>query len=70
MNKNTSKCETRTHKIKKCFTFFWVIWKGKGIIVILAELTEKFKNLLIPYYEGKDEDNIKKIIKEKCYITI
>ena len=48
----------------------YLISKGKGIIVIPAELTEEFKNLLIPYYEGKDEEKIKKFIKEKCYINI
>ena len=48
----------------------YLISKGKGIIVIPAELTEEFKNLLIPYYEGKDEKEIKKFIKEKCYISI
>ena len=48
----------------------YLISKGKGIIAIPAELTEEFKDLLIPYYEGKDENKIKKFIKEKCYISI
>ncbi|MCI8487053.1 MAG: cell filamentation protein Fic [Clostridia bacterium] len=48
----------------------YLISKGKGIIVIPAELTEEFKDLLIPYYEGKDEKEIKKFIKEKCYMSI
>ena len=48
----------------------YLISKGKGIIVIPAELTEEFKNLLIPYYEGKDETEIKTFIKEKCYMSI
>ena len=48
----------------------YLISKGKGIIVIPAELTEEFKNLLIPYYEGKDEIEIKTFIKEKCYMSI
>ena len=48
----------------------YLISKGKGIIVIPAELTEEFKDLLIPYYEGKDEKQIKKFIKEKCYMEI
>lgn len=48
----------------------YLISKGKGLIVIPAELTEEFKNLLIPYYEGRDEKEIKKFIKEKCYISI
>ena len=48
----------------------YLISKGKGIIVIPAELTEEFKDLLISYYEGKEEDIIKKFIKEKCYMSI
>ena len=48
----------------------YLISKGKGIIAIPAELTQEFKDLLIPYYEGKDEKNIKKFIKEKCYIPM
>lgn len=48
----------------------YLISKGKGIIVIPAELTEEFKDLLILYYEGKDENKIKKFIKEKCYMSI
>lgn len=48
----------------------YLISKGKGIIVIPAELTEEFKDLLIPYYEGRDEKRIKKFIKEKSYMSI
>ncbi len=52
------------------FCNHYLISKGKGIIVIPAELTEKFKDLLILYYEGKDEKEIKNFIKEKCYMNI
>ena len=52
------------------FSNHYLISKGKGIIVIPAELTEEFKDLLIPYYEGKDEKHIKRFIKEKCYMSI
>ena len=38
--------------------------------VIPAELTGEFKDLLILYYEGKDDKKIKKFIKEKCYMEI
>ena len=48
----------------------YLISKGQGIIAIPAELTQEFKDLLIPYYEGKDENKIKRFIKEKCYISI
>jgi len=52
------------------FINHYLISKGKGIIVIPAEFTEEFKKLLIPYYEGKDEIEIKNFIKEKCYMSI
>lgn len=52
------------------FSNHYLISKGKGIIAIPAELTEEFKNLLISYYEGKEEKNIKQFIKEKCYMAI
>lgn len=52
------------------FSNHYLISKGKGIVVIPAELTNEFKDLLIPYYEGKDEFKIKKFIKEKCYMAI
>ncbi len=48
----------------------YLISKGKGIIVIPAELVKEFKELLILYYEGKDTKKIKKFIKEKCYMKI
>ena len=48
----------------------YLISKGKGIIASPAELTEEFKDLLIPYYEGRDEKEIKKFIKEQCYMRI
>lgn len=48
----------------------YLISRGKGIIVIPAELTNEFKDLLIPYYEGKDTKNIKEFIRDKCYMKI
>ncbi len=48
----------------------YLIAQGKGIIVIPADLTEEFKRLLILYYEGKDSNQIKTFIKEKCYMKI
>ena len=52
------------------FCNHYLISKGKGIIAIPVELTEEFKDLLIHYYEGQDEEKIKKFIKEKCYMSI
>ena len=48
----------------------YLISKGKGIIAIPAKLTQEFKDLLISYYEGKDENKINEFIKEKCYMSI
>lgn len=48
----------------------YLISKAKGIIVIPAELTQEFKDLLIAYYEGKVDSNIKKFIRDKCYIEL
>ena len=52
------------------FSNHYLISKGKGIIVIPAELTEEFKNLLISYYEENNEEQIKEFLKEKCYMSI
>lgn len=52
------------------FINHYLISKGMGIIVIPAELANDFKSLLILYYEGKEENEIKKFIKEKCYMSI
>lgn len=52
------------------FINHYLIAKGKGIVVIPAELAEEFKKLLISYYEGTDDVKIKKFIKEKCYMPL
>ena len=52
------------------FSNHYLISKGKGIIVIPAELTEEFKKLLISYYEENNEEQIKAFLKEKCYMSI
>ena len=52
------------------FSNHYLISKGRGIIVIPAELTEEFKKLLISYYEENNEEQIKKFLKEKCYMSI
>ncbi len=52
------------------FSNHYLISKGKGIIVIPAELTEEFKGLLLTYYEGKEKNKIREFIKEKCYMSI
>jgi Fic family protein len=52
------------------FANHYLISKGKGIIVIPAELTDNYKKLLIDYYEGKDNKKIKEFLKKKCYLSI
>ena len=52
------------------FINHYLISKGKGIIAIPAELTDEFKNLLIAFYEGKDEKEIRKVLKGKCYMKM
>lgn len=52
------------------FSNHYLISKGKGIIAIPAELTDKFKKLLILFYEGIDTEIIKTFVKEKCYIEV
>ena len=52
------------------FVNHYLISKGKGIIVIPAELTDDYKSLLISYYEGKNNKEIKEFLKDKCYLNI
>ena len=52
------------------FINHYLISMGKGIIVIPAEQTEEFKGMLVKYYEGVDEKEIKAFILNKCYIKI
>lgn len=52
------------------FANHYLISKGKGIIVIPAELADEYKNLLIGYYERKDNKKIKEFLKKKCYLKI
>ena len=52
------------------FANHYLISKGQGIIAIPANLTNEYKKLLIDYYEGKDSTEIKKFLKEKCFVQI
>ncbi len=52
------------------FANHYLISKGKGIIVIPEEQVDEYKNLLIKYYERKDNKKIKEFLKEKCYLHI
>ena len=43
---------------------------GMGIIAVPAELTEEYKRLLVNYYEGSDDTQIVKFIKDHCVMRI
>ena len=47
-----------------------LISNAKGLIVIPNDKVEEYKQLLIAYYEGKDENLIKHFLKEDCYKAI
>ena len=42
------------------------ISNGLGLIAIPSEKTDEYKKLLVAYYEGKDETNIVRFLKEWC----
>lgn len=48
----------------------YLIGKGKGLIVIPVEKVEKYKSLLIKYYESNNDEDIKNFIRNQCYIEI
>ena len=37
---------------------------------VVGDLVEDYRKLLIMYYEGKDTDNIKAFLKDKCYVSL
>lgn len=45
----------------------YLVSKGKGILVVPYNKVSKFKKLLVAYYEGNCETEIKKFLKEECY---
>lgn len=52
------------------FTNHYLISKAKGLIAIPAELSDDYKNLLVKYYEGQNEAEIKTFLKEKCFMKL
>ena len=52
------------------FANHFLISKGAGIIVVPTEAIDEYKNLLISYYEGKEEIKIKTSLKEICFMNI
>lgn len=52
------------------FANHFLISKGKGLIVIPTEKIEKYKELLINYYEKDEYSKIFNFLKNECYINI
>ena len=52
------------------FANHYLISKGKGLIVIPTEKVDKYKKLLIEFYESNDNRKIFKFIKEECYLKM
>ena len=46
------------------------ISRGLGLIAIPSEKTDEYKELLVAYYEGRDEDRVIQFIKKHCVIKL
>ncbi len=49
------------------FANHYLISKGEGLLIIPADKVSEFKELLVLYYEEKDNESIKIFLKEKCW---
>lgn len=49
------------------FANHYLISQGKGLIIIPDNLVEKFRKLLVDYYEGNNTVLIKEFLLNKCY---
>lgn len=52
------------------FANHFIISHGLGLLVIPENRVEEYKKLLIAYYEGENTEEIKRFLKEKCYLKI
>ena len=52
------------------FANHYLISKGKGLIVIPADKVDKYKKLLVEYYETNNDKTIFEFIKKECYLSI
>ena len=48
----------------------YMISRGLGLIVISEQLVSEFKQLLIKYYEGDDNEHIVSFLKTKCWLKL
>ena len=51
------------------FANHYMISHGQGLLVIPEGHVPEFKRLLVEYYEGKDEGEIKEFMRSKCWRT-
>lgn len=49
------------------FANHFMIGKGIGLLVVPESMVPEFKTLLVAYYEGRNEDEIKEFLKDKCW---
>ncbi len=52
------------------FANHYLISKGKGLIAIPVDKIEKYRELLINYYETNNKKEISKFLKVECYIKL
>ena len=52
------------------FANHYLISKGKGLIVIPSDKVDKYKKLLVEYYETNNDKTIFEFIKKECYLSI
>ena len=48
----------------------YLISHGKGLLMIEADNSNKYKELLLDYYESNNKKDIYKFLKEECYIPM
>lgn len=49
------------------FANHFMIGKGIGLLVVPESMVPEFKTLLVAYYEGRNENEIKGFLKDKCW---
>lgn len=49
------------------FANHFMIGRGLGLLVVPEKMVSEFKGLLVSYYEGRNQEQIKKFLKEKCW---
>jgi prophage maintenance system killer protein len=49
------------------FANHYLVSQGGGLLIISEERVSKFAKLLVAYYDGKDQGEIKQFMKEECW---